>query len=146
MYIEVQEPFEKVGIDLLGPFPLSRSGNRYIIVAVDYLTKWVETAALPDGTAGQAARFFVEHIVFRHGAPKALVSDNGRNFVAEMMENVLHLMETNHKTSSKYHPQANGLWERQMHTFSDMISMYVSSDHRDWDETLGAITFAYNTS
>ena len=78
-------------------------------MAVDYLTKWVETAALPDGTAGQAARFFVEHIVFRHGAPKALVSDNGRNFVAEMMENVLRLMETNHKTNSKYHPQANVL-------------------------------------
>ena len=146
MYIQVDQPFEKVGIDLLGPFPVSRYGNKYIIVAVDYLTKWVETAAIPNGTAEEVARFFVESIVFRHGAPQTLISDRGKCFIADLNARVLKLLQTNHATTVAYHPQANGAVERQNHVLADMLSMYVSSDHRDWDEVVAAITFAYNTS
>jgi hypothetical protein len=146
MYIQVDQPFEKVGIDLLGPFPVSRYGNKYIIVAVDYLTKWVETAAIPNGTAEEVARFFVDSIVFRHGAPKTLISDRGKCFIADLNARVLKLLQTNHATTVAYHPQANGAVERQNHVLADMLSMYVSSDHRDWDEVVAAVTFAYNTS
>ena len=106
MYIQVDQPFEKVGIDLLGPFPVSRYGNKYIIVAVDYLTKWVETAAIPNGTAEEVARFFVESIVFRHGAPQTLISDRGKCFIADLNARVLKLLQTNHATTVAYHPQA----------------------------------------
>jgi hypothetical protein len=53
--IKVERPFQKVGIDLLGPFPLSTQGNKMIIVAVDYLTKWVELKAMPTGKADDVA-------------------------------------------------------------------------------------------
>ena len=56
-YIEVNHPFEKVGIDLLGPFPKPTTNARYIIVAVDYLTKWAATAALDSGSAEDLAAF-----------------------------------------------------------------------------------------
>lgn len=61
--IAVGRPFEKVGIDLLGPFPRSENGNKFIIVATDYFTKYVITKALPDGSALEVAKFFLEDIV-----------------------------------------------------------------------------------
>ena len=116
------------------------------MVAVDNVTKWVETEALAIAGAADVAKFFVEQVVLRHGAPKALTSDQGKCFIGKIMQNVLEELETNHQTTTAYHPQANGLVERLNHTFADMMSMYVSSDHKDWDETLKFVTFAYNTS
>jgi hypothetical protein len=81
--IHVERPFEKVGIDVLGPFPATTGGNVNVIVAVDYLTKWAETKALRSATARDAAEFFVEDIVLRHGAPESVVTDCGKCFVAE---------------------------------------------------------------
>ena len=66
-YIKADYPFHKVGIDLLGPFPETPKPKKYVIVAVDYITKWTETDSLPNGTAEEAAQFFVRNIVLRHG-------------------------------------------------------------------------------
>ena len=68
--IPVYGPFHTVGIDYMGPFVNSKRRNRYLLVAIDHLTKWVETRAIPAPTAANVAKFFVEQIVFRHGAPK----------------------------------------------------------------------------
>ena len=65
----VERSFERVGVDILGPFSVSRSGNKYIVVAVDYVTKWAETMALQTGQAKPVSAFFVQRIVLRHGAP-----------------------------------------------------------------------------
>ena len=145
-FIEVQYPFEKVGIDLLEPFPTSNKGNKYIVVAVDYLTNWAETAALVTSTAQETAQFFVNQILLRHGAPASIISDRGKCFIAELTEKVLEIIGTDHQTTTSYHPQANGLCERLNHTLADMLSMYVNSNHMNWDEILPYITFAYNIS
>ena len=129
---------------LLGPFPKSSSDARYIIVAVDYLTKWAEIASLNTGTADEVARFSANKIVLRHGAPNSIVSDHGKCFVAELTQEVLKLQETNHLTPTSYHPQTNGLCERLNHTLAGMLSMYISSDHRNWDAILPFVTFTYN--
>ncbi|KZR97107.1 Uncharacterized protein APZ42_008203, partial [Daphnia magna] len=78
----VERPFEKVEMDILGSFPVSTGGKRNIIVAVNYLTKWAETRAVPTATARDAAEFFIEEIVLRHGAPEGVVTDCGKCFVA----------------------------------------------------------------
>ncbi len=143
---QVEKSWDRVGMDILGPFPASSLGNRYIIVAVDYVTKWAEAVALPVAGAKQVAEFFVQEILLRHGAPRKLTTDQGKCFVATMMQRVLTAMETNHRTTTAYHPQANGLVERLNHTLADMLSMYVSRDHKDWDVTLPFVRFAYNTS
>ena len=114
--IKVERPFEKVGIDLLGPFPLSHKGNKMIIVAVDYLTKWVELKAMPTGKAEDVAEFFVNQIFLRHGDPERIITDQGKFFVAELTQSVVKKLHTNHKTTSSYHPQANGAVERMNHT------------------------------
>lgn len=139
-------PFERVGIDFLGPFPLSTSGNRWIIVAIDHLTRYAETASVPTATALQVATFLLSNIILRHGAPRVLLSDRGSPFLAQVVHNVLSLTRTLHSTTTAYHPQTNGLTERLNHTLAQMISMYVSADHTNWDLILPYVTYAYNTA
>ncbi|KZS03119.1 Uncharacterized protein APZ42_034227 [Daphnia magna] len=98
--------------------------SRLLSPTVDYVTKWSETRALPSADASEVADFLVKCVLLRHGVPRQLTTDQGRCFTAE----------------------ANGLVERLNHTLADMLSMYVSSDHKDWDESLPFVTFAYNTS
>ncbi|KZS03675.1 Uncharacterized protein APZ42_033546, partial [Daphnia magna] len=144
--IRVSRPFQNVGIDLLGPFTMSHTGNKMIIVAVDYLTKWVELSPLPSGKADVVSKFLVEHIVLRHGMPEKLISDRGKCFMADITQTILRTLGIQHKTTSSYHPQSNGQVERMNHTLATMISMYISEDQKDWDAQLKHICFAYNTS
>ncbi|GBM36759.1 Retrovirus-related Pol polyprotein from transposon 17.6 [Araneus ventricosus] len=68
-------PFNKIGVDLLGRFPLTRNGNRWIIVCTDYLTRFTVTKALPTAEATEIAKFLVEEIILKHGAPREMISD-----------------------------------------------------------------------
>lgn len=77
------ESFERIGVDLLGRFPRSPSGNRWVIVAIDHLTRYVETAALPNGSALEVAKFFVGRILLRHGASCVVVSDHHRSVIID---------------------------------------------------------------
>jgi transposase InsO family protein len=141
-----RQPFECVGIDFLGPFPKSSDGNQYIIVSVDYLTRYAETRSVRHANAEAAAKFFLEQIVLRHGSPLYVISDRGKAFLSKVFSEVLrHCASVHHKTTA-YHPQSNGLTERLNHTLADMLSMYVNSTHTNWDVVLPFVTFAYNTS
>jgi len=73
--IETRSPFEKIGIDLIGPLPLTKNNNRYIVVIIDYGTKWAETRAIPDAAATTIVPFLYEDIICRHGFPKEIISD-----------------------------------------------------------------------
>lgn len=139
-------PFDRVGIDLYGPLPMTPDGNRWIVVAIDHLTRYAETAALPSATARDVASFVLHRFVLRHGAPRELLSDRGRAFLSEVVESLLSECHIIHRTSTAYHPQTNGLTERFNRTLGDMLSMYVASDHGNWDRILPFITFAYNTA
>ncbi|UYV71727.1 hypothetical protein LAZ67_9000138, partial [Cordylochernes scorpioides] len=139
-------PFERIGIDLLGRFPKSINGNRWIVVCTDYYSRHVETAALPRGTATEIADFFLKRIVLRHGAPKILISDRGSSFLSKLLTQVLKICNTIHKKTTSYHPQTNGQTERMNRTLTDMISMYIDEKHQNWDEILPFVTFAYNSS
>ena len=75
---------EQVGVDILGPFPTTDSGNRYILVAMDYFTKWPEAYAVPDQSAVTTAERLVCEMFCRFGAPQELHSDQGRNFKAQV--------------------------------------------------------------
>ncbi|UYV60442.1 K02A2.6-like [Cordylochernes scorpioides] len=139
-------PFERIGIDLLGRFPKSSNGNRWIVVCTDYYSRHVETAALPRGTATEIADFFLKRIVLRHGAPKILISDRGSSFLSKLLTQVLKICNTIHKKTTSYHPQTNGQTERMNRTLTDMILMYIDEKHQNWDEILPFVTFAYNSS
>ena len=84
--IPVHEPFYQIGIDFVGPLPCSKSGNKYIIVAIDYLTKWPEARAFPTATAENTATFIYENIICQHECPTRMLSDRGSHFKNEMVE------------------------------------------------------------
>jgi hypothetical protein len=84
--IQVGQPFDRIGIDIVGPLTVTKDGNRYIITATDYLTKYPEARAVKNADASTTAQFIFEDIICRHGAPKEILSDRGRNFIAKMTE------------------------------------------------------------
>lgn len=130
----------------MGPFPRSSKGNRWIIVCADYLTRYCETAALPSATAGQVSEFLLHSVILRHGPPRVVISDRGRQFTADVVESLLRLCASKFRHSTAYHPQTNGLTERTNRTFINMLSMYVTSDHKNWDEVLPFVTYAFNSA
>jgi hypothetical protein len=87
-------PWSRVSVDVTGPFNKSSRGNRFVLVFVDHLTRWVETVAIPRQRSIETARQLVEKIFCRYGAPRALLSDRGPNFVSVLAEHIHNLLET----------------------------------------------------
>ena len=144
--ITVSYPFEKKGLDMLGPFPKSDDGNRYVVVAMEYLTRAAITRAVKAATSEEVAKFIVEDILLVYGALLEILTDRGRNLMSGAIEKLLQLPKTNHAVTTAYHPQCNGLVERFNRTFSTMLSMYCNPNQRNWDQIVPYVTFAYNTS
>lgn len=139
-------PFEVVGIDHLGPFPKSDDGNRYVIVATDYLTKWVEVEAVPDTSAVHLVTFVNKHLVLRHGTPRLIISDRGTSFMSRTFGCALRDYGIEHAAASPYHPQTNGLVERTNRSIGDILAAFVNKSHKNWDMFIGTAAFALNTS
>ena len=144
--IPVEGAFDRVAMDILGPFPETHDGNRYIIVISDYYTRWPEAFALPSTEASRIAHILVDEILARHGAPRALLSDRGPNFLASIVKEVCKMMNTRRQLTTAYHPQTDGLVERFNATLAEGLSMYVSSNQKDWDKHIPMVLFAYRVS
>lgn len=117
---------ELMGMDFVGPVPRSASGNKYILVCTDYLSKYAITQATPNCTAETAARFLVEHVILRYGVPKQLLTDRGTHFMSQVFKAVSSRCGAQHITATAYHPQCNGLTERFNGTLTESISTYVN--------------------
>ncbi|GJV88265.1 reverse transcriptase domain-containing protein [Tanacetum coccineum] len=104
--IQVCEIFDLWGIDFMGPFPSSR-GNKYILVAVDYLSKWVEAKALPTNDARVVCKF-LKSLFARFGTPRAIISDRGTHFCNDQFAKVMAKYGVTHRLSTPYHPQTSG--------------------------------------
>nr|GFC58721.1 reverse transcriptase domain-containing protein [Tanacetum cinerariifolium] len=105
-FIQICEIFDVWGIDFMGPFPSSK-GNKYILVAVDYLSKWVEAKALPTNDARVVVKF-LKSLFSRFGTPKAIISDRGTHFCNDQFSRVMIEYEVTHRLSIAYHPQTSG--------------------------------------
>ena len=144
--IPVEGPFDRVCVDVLGPLPTSDLGNRYVVVFTDSLTKWPEAFAIRTAGADVIAQLFVEEIVSRHGAPRTLLSDRGKNFLSKRVQEICDLFLVKKINTTAYHPQTDGLTERFNHTLCSMLAMYVSKHQRDWDRFIPFALFAYRTA
>ena len=119
-------PFERVGVDVVGPLSESLSGNKYIVVFTDSFTRWTEAFAVPEQKEETIAQLLVEEIVCRFGAPKYLLSDRGANFLSALCLKVYELLRISKVTTTSYHPQANGIVERFNGVLVEMLSMFSS--------------------
>ena len=87
--LEVGRPFQRIGIDIVGPLPRTERDNRYIVVATEYLTKWPEAKALKEADAASVAEFIYNDIICRHGCPEIILSDRGTHFCNELVNKLL---------------------------------------------------------
>lgn len=101
------ELFDVWGIDFLGPFP-SLYGNKYILVAVDHVSKWVEAEAYPTNDVKVVMRFPHKYVFTRFGTPRAIISDEGSYFVNKWLKLLLDKYDVKHKIATACHPYSNG--------------------------------------
>ncbi|UYV66656.1 hypothetical protein LAZ67_4002457 [Cordylochernes scorpioides] len=139
-------PFERIGIDFVGPLPSTKRRRKWIIVLTDYYTRYAETKAVSEATVKEVSTFLIEQFFLRHGAPRFLISDRGSQFTSNLMKEIMKMCKVKHCFTTSYHPQTNGLTERLNRTLINMISMYVNTDQKNWDEILPFVTHAYNTT
>jgi len=135
-----------MGIDLVGPLPISKRGNRYIFVITDHFSKYVEAIAIPYQTAATIVTKLIEEVFIRHDFPKKILTDRGRNFRSELIQELLKQLNIKGLATASYNPEANGITERFNRTLIDMLSMYMTLDGKDWDEHIPYVIFAYKTT
>ncbi|CAI5646298.1 unnamed protein product [Oreochromis niloticus] len=142
----VGAPMERVGVDVLGPFPVTESGNRYVLVAMDYFTKWPEAYAVPDQSASTTAEKLVEEMFARFGVPAELHSDQGRNFESKVFGEICRRLGVEKTRTTPLHPQSDGLVERFNRTLATQLTILTSRHQRDWDRHLPLVLWSYRTA
>ncbi|KAL0378510.1 UNVERIFIED_CONTAM: hypothetical protein Sradi_3156500 [Sesamum radiatum] len=101
-------PFMQWGIDIVGPFPLAAGQRKFLLVAVDYFTKWVEAEPLARITEGEVMKFIWKNIICRFGIPREIISDNGRQFQGRKIQELCQGLRIKQRFTTVAHPQANG--------------------------------------
>lgn len=139
------EPFDLWGLDFMGPFPMSH-GKLYILVAVDYMTKWVEAVATSNNDSKTVIKFLKSHIFSRFGVPRALLSDGGSHFVNQHVNRLLQSYSVRHKVSSPYHPQGNGQAELANRELKLILEKTVGKSRKEWAVKLDDALWAYRTA
>ena len=132
------------GIDFMGPFP-SSLGNRYILVCVDYVSKWVEAQACVANDARVVCKF-LKNIFTRFGTPRAIISDGGSHFCNKQFEVLLARYNVKHKVSTPYHPQTNGQVKVSNRELKKILEKTVNNSRKDWVLKLDDALWAYRTA
>ncbi|XP_050889277.1 uncharacterized protein LOC127094492 [Lathyrus oleraceus] len=132
--------------DYGGHFSGDRTAAKYILVAVDYVSKWVEAVALPTNDARVVIRFLKETIFARFGVPRALISDEGTHFLNHLMEKLLLKYNVKHRIATPYHPQTSGQVEVSNRQLKQILEKTVNSSRKDWASKLDDALWAYQTA
>nr|GEV99980.1 reverse transcriptase domain-containing protein [Tanacetum cinerariifolium] len=132
--IQVCEIFNVWGIDFMGPFPSSQ-GNRYILVAVDYLSKWVEAKALPTNDARVVVKFF-KSLFTKFGTPRSIISDRGTHFCNDKFAKVMSKYGVTHRLATAYHPQTSGQVEVSSRGLKRILERTVGENRASWSKKL----------
>lgn len=139
----VGEPFDKVAVDIIGPVkPASDAKNRYVLVMVDFVTRYPEAVPLRDIEASTVAEALI-NMWSRVGFPKEVLTDQGSQFTSGMMRDVYRMLGIQGITTTPYHAQANGLVERFNGTLKRMLKKLAMEKPSDWDRWIPAALFAY---
>ncbi|GJQ94883.1 reverse transcriptase domain-containing protein [Tanacetum coccineum] len=142
--IQVCEIFDVWGIDFMGPFPSSR-GNKYILVAVDYLSKWVEAKALPTNDARVVVKF-LKSLFARFGTPRAIISDRGTYFCNDQFAKVMSKYGVTHRLATAYHPQMSGQVEVSNRGLKRILERTVGENRASWSDKLDEALWAFHTA
>jgi uncharacterized protein YsxB (DUF464 family) len=140
-------PFRGWVLDLIGEIrPASSKNHRYILVGIDYFTKWIEAIALPNVDQEAVINFIQNHIIHRFGLPETITTDQGTVFVGRKMQEFAEQAGFRLLTSTPYYAQANGQAEAANKTIIGLIKKHVAQKPRNWHQTLDQVLWACRNS
>ncbi|GKD75710.1 reverse transcriptase domain-containing protein [Tanacetum coccineum] len=142
--IQVSEIFDIWGIDFMGPFPKSHKFE-YILVAIDYVSKWAEAEALPTNDARVVINF-LKKLFSRFGIPKALISNRGTHFCNKQMEKILKRYRVHHRFATAYHPQTSGQVKNTNRALKRILEKMVKDNPSVWSRKLDDALWAFRTA
>ncbi|KAL0152849.1 hypothetical protein M9458_051843 [Cirrhinus mrigala] len=138
--MDVDLPFERIGMDIVGPLSRSGRGHEHILVIVDYATRYPEAVPLRRATSKAIAReLFL--LSSRVGLPSEILTDQGTPFMSRLMADLCRLLKVKQVRTSVYHPQTDGLVERFNQTLKQMLRRVAAEDKKDWDLLLPYVLF-----
>jgi hypothetical protein len=134
-------PFERWGLDFVQNLPLTESGNKHIITAIDYATRWPVAKAVPKMDTETVLSFLYE-LVMNYGTPLEIITDRGKSLLAEAVDEYEKRNLIKHHASTPYHPQTNGMVERMHSMLGHAITCLVDGIPKRWDEFLAQTLFS----
>ena len=129
----------------MGPLPSSYK-NQFILVVVDYVSKWVEVVVAPKNDIETIIKFLKKNIFSRFRVPRVLISDGGSHFCNAQLQKVLGHYHVRHKVASPYHPQTNDQAEVSNRELKRILEKTVASSRKDWASKLNNALWAYRTA
>ncbi|GKD20516.1 reverse transcriptase domain-containing protein [Tanacetum coccineum] len=136
-------PFYKWGIDIAGPFPEGPGKVKFLIVAMDYFTKWIEAKPVATITGSQVKKFVWENIVCRFGLPGEIISDNGKQFRDNPFKDWCEKLCIQQHFAFVKHPQTNGLVERANRSLGEGIKARLGKENKNWLEEISHVLWAH---
>lgn len=124
------EVFDMWGIYFMGPFP-SSMGNKYILIVVDKVSKWIEVIVSPTNDARVVIKMFKNNIFPRFGVPRLLISDRGSNFIFKIFEKLLHKYGVQHRIATPYHPRTSRQVEVSNREIKQILEKTVATSRKD---------------
>ena len=136
-------PFAQWGLDIMGPFPTTIRQLKFLVVDIDYFTKWVEAKTLATITKKNVRNFVWKNIICRYGIPRVLVSDNGKQFDNDVFRDFCSQLGIKNHYSSPAHPQANGQVKVTNRSLIKIIKIWLEGTKGIWPKELPSILWAY---
>ena len=143
-YPTVLEPWEMVSMDFLGPLPVTDRGNQYLLVFIDYLSRYVELVPTVSRSAIHVAEALRHRVITRHSAPKVLISDNAKEFTGDVLKKICEFYEISKVATVPYKPSSNGLVERNNRKVLDHLRTLTTPLSQDWDFLMDDIQIGIN--
>ena len=137
-------PFEKIAMDIVGPLRPTKNGNGYILTMQDQLSKFCLAVPLADTLSSTIADAFIKKFICTFGAPKIILTDQGKNFLSSLMNRVAKRFKIKKIRTTAFHPQSNGSLERSHHSLGEFLKQYTNSDE-EWDTWVDIAMLNYNT-
>ena len=131
---EIRLIFHRVALDVIGPLPRTSMGNKYCIVAMDTLSKYLITKPIRSANSNSLARFLLNNLILVHGCPNELLTDNATMNSNAFIQSLTRMLGTHHIFTTPYAHRSNFLVERANRTIQECLSHYVNDKHSNWDK------------
>ena len=139
-------PFERIAMDIVGPLPTTTRNNRYMLLVIDYYTRWPEAFALEHQYPHSVSFRLISKIISRYGAPYVIHTDQGTNFESKLIAELCKLYDIKKTRPMLYHPQSDGLVEHLNRTLVDTIALIAKDAQDTWDLQIGLVLMAIRSA